>query len=105
MGRIRDYESFCREQGLSFNLIVNTEYGGATSDQVFYERTLSMVDAYLASGGQADRYFVQSWYDYPLTVLPERDPHSMAALALAVVDRVAVAGSGASNESGKGAEK
>ena len=88
IGRIRAYEDFCRSRNLEFNLIVNSQTGGGTSDQGFFEATLKMVDLYRKAGGRPTRYFIQSWYDYPKQIVPEDAPFSMTALALEVADRV-----------------
>jgi len=82
--RIRAYEDFCRSRGLEFNFIVNSETGGARSDREFFEGTLKMVELYQAAGGRPKRYVIQSWYAYPKTIVPERAPFSMTALALEV---------------------
>ena len=51
---MRAYEDFAREQGLEFNLIVNSERGGQESDELFYRETLQMVDTYLQGGRTTD---------------------------------------------------
>lgn len=83
--RIRAYEDFAKARGLEFNLIVNSEQGGKTSDQAFHDRTLKMVDAYVQAGGRPTRYIVQSWYAFPKRLVPETAPHSMTALVRAVM--------------------
>jgi hypothetical protein len=88
LGRVRSYEDFARENGLTFNLIVNSERGGQESDELFYQETLQMVDVYLRAGGKPTRWFVQSWYPYPKQMTPESAPHSMTALVSAVIQRV-----------------
>ncbi|MFZ5831777.1 MAG: creatininase family protein [Planctomycetota bacterium] len=87
LGRVRSYEDFARERGLKFNLIVNSQRGGKTSDELFHRETLQMVDAFLAAGGRPDRWFVQSWYPFPKQIVPESAPHSMTALVKAVIQR------------------
>ena len=86
--RVRSYEDFAREQGLEFNLIVNSERGGNESDERFHRETLAMVDTYRDADGRPTRWFVQSWYPYPKQIVPETAPHSMAALVKAVIERV-----------------
>ena len=88
LGRVRSYEDFVRERGLKFNLIVNSQRGGSTSDELFFRETLQMTDAYLAAGGKPDRWFVQSWYPFPKQMVPESTPHSMTALVKDVIQRV-----------------
>ncbi|MHB8971659.1 MAG: hypothetical protein ACYC3X_22505 [Pirellulaceae bacterium] len=86
--RVRSYEDFAREQGLKFNLIVNSERGGQDADERFYRETLQMVDTYLQAGGKPTRWFVQSWYPHPQQMVPESAPFSMTALTKAVIQRV-----------------
>ncbi|NOY79648.1 MAG: hypothetical protein GXP31_01455 [Kiritimatiellaeota bacterium] len=90
--RVRAYEEFARTRGLEFNLIINSEKGGKTSDRAFYERTLRMLDAYVRVGGKPTRYIVQSWYKFPETIVPETAPYSMTALVKAVMEKLAAAG-------------
>jgi hypothetical protein len=88
LARVRSYEDFAREQGLTFNLIVNSQRGGQESDERFFRETLRMVDAYQRAGGRPTRWFVQSWYPHPKQMLPEAAPHSMTAVVKAVIERV-----------------
>jgi len=88
LGRVRSYEDFARERGLTFNLIANSERGGHESDERFYRETLQMVDTYVKAGGKPTRWFVQSWYPHPKQMVPESSPHSMTALVRAVIQRV-----------------
>ena len=88
LGRVRAYEDFAREQGLAFNLIVNSERGGHESDERFCRETLQMVDLYRQAGGQPTRWFVQSWYPHPKQIVPETAPHTMTALLKAVIEGV-----------------
>jgi penicillin amidase len=86
--RVRDYEDRSRSEGLTVNLIVNSERGGQQSDALFAAETLKMVDAYREAGGRPDRWIVQSWYPYPKAVVPETDPTTMTGLVKAVIERV-----------------
>lgn len=88
IARIRDYEDFSFSRKLDFNLIINSETGGRLSDQEFFERTLKMLDLYIMAGGRPTRYFVQSWYDYPKTIVPELSAFSMTALTKAVLMKI-----------------
>ena len=89
LGRVRAYEDFARSRGLEFNLIVNSQEGGKQSDRAFFERTLKMLDTYVAAGGRPTRCIVQSWYAHPRTIVPEDEPYSMTALVKAVLERLA----------------
>ncbi len=86
--RIRDYEGFCGENGWEFNLILNSEGGGKTSDRRFHEDTLNMIALYQRAGGRPARYFVQSWYEHPQSIVPCTEPFSMTALAQEVMKRL-----------------
>ncbi len=86
--RVRDYEDRARAEGLEVNLIVNSERGGHQSDELFHRETLQMVDTYLKAGGRPTRWIVQTWYPYPKQIVPETAPHSMTALAKAVIQRL-----------------
>ena len=88
LARVRAYEDAARADGLSVNLIVNSERGGQHSDGLFYRETLQMVDVYQRAGGRPTRWFVQSWYPYPKTIVPEDAPHTLTALAKAVLQKV-----------------
>ena len=86
LGRVRALEDLVHAQRLQFNLIVNSERGGSTSDEEFYRRTLLMLKTYYEAGGRPERIIIQSWYKYPVTVVPETAPHSMTALVKAAMD-------------------
>ena len=88
LARVRAYEDFCRENGLEFNLIINSEAGGKASDRLFFEKTLDMVSRYRKAGGKPDRYFIQSWYKHPTKIVPESEPYSMTSLAKAILTQV-----------------
>jgi hypothetical protein len=88
LARVRSYEDFARDNGLKFNLIANSEAGGKESDELFYTNTLKMVDAYIEAGGRPDRWFIQSWYEHPVKVVPESASFSMTALVKAAIGRI-----------------
>ena len=83
--RIRAYEDFARSQGLEFNFIANSEAGGKLSGKAFHDRTLKMIDAYVAAGGKPTRYVIQSWYPHPRKLVPETDGASMTAVVKAAI--------------------
>jgi hypothetical protein len=88
IARVRSYEDFARGRGLKFNLIANSEAGGKESDELFYTNTLKMIDAYLKAGGRPHRWFIQSWYEHPVEVVPESARFSMTALVKAAMRRI-----------------
>ncbi len=85
--RVRDLERYARSEKLDFNLIINCQIGGGTSDALFSENTLKYLDLYHGAGGRPDRYIVQSWYDYPKTIVPETRAGSMTHLVAEVIRR------------------
>jgi hypothetical protein len=87
IARIRAYEDFARKHKLEFNLIINSEKGGKTSDAAFMKRTLKMLDAYRKAGGAPTRYVVQSWYPHPGKIVPEDAADSMGALVKEAIRR------------------
>jgi hypothetical protein len=80
MGRIYDLEKYAESQNLEFNLIFNSERGGNTSNQLFYEESLDFITQYHAIGGTPARYIMESWYTYPDAVLPEDTDYTMTNL-------------------------
>jgi len=86
--RVRMYEKFCDVRRLPFNLIINSETGGGTSDKEFYKRTLKMLETYINSGGNPSRYIVQSWYPFPEKTVPENKPYTMTYLVKAVLKKL-----------------
>ncbi|MHC4443258.1 MAG: hypothetical protein ACYTF1_24525 [Planctomycetota bacterium] len=88
MARLLALEGFVENQGLQFNLIVNSEGGGLISAQAFAEGTLKYVDAYRKAGGSPKRWIVQSWYKYPKKVVPETEKYTMTWLTGRVIETV-----------------
>lgn len=88
MHRILDLERYVEAEGLEFNLIVNSEMGGNTSAQAFYEGTLAFLEAYRAAGGTPKRILIQSWYPHPEAVGPEDEEYSFTNLVAEVIRRV-----------------
>jgi hypothetical protein len=77
--KIRTYERWLHEQGLSHTFIVNhavgklEEVGGDRDawDREYKEKTLEGLWRYQAEGGRADTYLLESWYDGPFAIVPE----------------------------------
>ena len=88
IARLLDLERYVKSEGLEFNLILNSERGGETSDRKFYEETLQFLDLYLERGGTPKRFIIESWYPHPRAVVPESEPYTMTALVKAVIERV-----------------
>jgi hypothetical protein len=87
LGRIRDLENYVEGQSLEFNLILNSEVGGATSDKEFCQRTLRYLDAYRAAGGHPTRYMIQSWYPFPKEIVPENKQYTFTWLVRTIMGR------------------
>ncbi|WP_436714503.1 hypothetical protein U8335_15635 [Roseiconus lacunae] len=82
MARIRELEQITRKAGLRFELIVNSEYGGATSNEAFAKRSLEYLHRYHEHGGRPDRYVLEGWYQYPNRVAPDTEMHTLSHTAL-----------------------
>lgn len=79
--RILQLEQLTRDAGLRFDLIVNSENGGATSNQAFSEKSLEYLDLYHRIGGRPDRYILEGWFQYPDQVGPDSQPYTLTHLA------------------------
>lgn len=88
MSRVRELEDYVKSEGLEFNLIINDQAGGYTSNEAFYHETIKFYDAYTAAGGSPTRYIIESWYKYPDIVVPEDSGYSLTALTKAIIERV-----------------
>lgn len=88
MSRLLDLERFVKSQGVKFDIVLNSDLGGNTSAQAFSERSLEFLNWYQASGGQADRYIVQSWYKYPEKDGPEDEPYTLTHLTAEFLRRL-----------------
>lgn len=86
--RVRDFEKYARSNGLEFNLIINSQQGGQTSDAAFASDTLSDIGFYQAAGGHPDRYIVETWYPHPVQVVPETSLNSMTNLIMRVIQKL-----------------
>jgi hypothetical protein len=79
-------ESNVRQQGMRFAMIFNSERGGNTSDQLFYQDTLTGWNHFVSAAGVPDEIFVQSWYIYPSSILPETQAYSFMYTAKALLE-------------------
>lgn len=87
MARIANLEQIARDEGLEFNMIINSEVGGQTSAEAFHRETLRYLDRYLNSGAAPTRLYIQSWYPHPEAVVPDDAPHTMTNLVADVIRR------------------
>lgn len=91
LARIRRLEDDVKAHGLRFGLIFNSQRAGdkeTGSDELYENETLEFLDLYCKSGGRPDNVIVQSWYHYPLRVIPETAPGTMTHLVGLVIERV-----------------
>ena len=86
--RALDLERYVENQGLEFNLIVNSCVGGDKSSEAFAKGTLDYIDAYRKAGGHPKRYIVQTWYKYPEKVYPEDEPNTMTNVLMRAIKNV-----------------
>lgn len=90
IARVRDVENYVRQHGLEFNLIFNSQRGGAVSAELFCRETHKFIALYHQRGGRPDRYILQSWYTHPTRdrIVPESDPHTFTGLVKQVIMQV-----------------
>ncbi len=86
--RILALESIVRSSGLKFELIVNSEYGGAHSNEDFAKRSLEYLDLYHAHGGRPDRYILEGWYRFPDRLGPDDQPFTLSNTAIQFAHRI-----------------
>ncbi len=79
--KLRAMEAFCKEQGLEFYFLFNDHTGGSTSDQLFHENVMNCLRSVKHSGLMPALGTIQSWYEHPLAILPEEQPHTFMNLA------------------------
>lgn len=86
--RLLDLDRYVESEGLEFNLIVNSEIGGGTSDEAYHKDTLDYIRDYHKAGGSAKRYLVETWYAHPTKVEPEDEPYTMTNLVKAAIKAI-----------------
>jgi hypothetical protein len=85
--RILELERITRAAGLKFDLIVNSENGGATSNQAFAERSLEYLELYRSKGGRPDRTILEGWYQYPDRLGPDSESYTLSHTAIEFAKR------------------
>ena len=91
LARILQLEEHARARGLRFGLIFNSQRAGSDktgSDAIYEEETLKFLDLYFERGGRPDDVIVQSWYHYPVRVVPESTAGTMTHLVGKVIQRL-----------------
>ncbi len=76
--RILDLETQVKSHGVGFSLIYNSDRGGTTSDQKFYEDVLAFINLYKSRSGTSRDIAIESWYPYPKVLVPETTTYSFA---------------------------
>lgn len=84
--RLLELRDVAHDRGVGFNMIVNSERGGESSDHDFANLTLWYLARLQSLGLDPDRYTVESWYPYPKRNVPESDPDTMAGLTKRILD-------------------
>ena len=90
MSRLLELGRFVRSQGVEFDLVVNSDFGGNMSARAFSERSPEFLHWHRASGGAAaaHRYIVQSWHRYPESDGPEHETHTLTHLTAEFIRRL-----------------
>lgn len=68
MNRIADLRQVAKSYGLTCGLILNSQNGGKTSDEVFSKETLEYAEMIKRNKIVFDQAVIQSWYAYPKTL-------------------------------------
>lgn len=90
ISRIRELEDITHQAHLKFELIVNSEDGGATSNQAFAERSLQYLALYRKRGGAPERVVLEGWYQYPDRLGPDTQPYTLSHTALEFARRLLI---------------
>jgi len=83
---LKQIREFCTEQDMEFGIIYEDHEGGFNSDSMFADNTLRMVMAFDEHELNPDFETVQSWFEHPIRILPETDPHSFMGVAKRIID-------------------
>lgn len=79
--RLRDLEQFTESGGMRFHLIYNDEGASLTGgNQDFYVKTMNYIADYHNHFGTPWAYVIETWNDYPDTLLPETTPFTLTNL-------------------------
>jgi hypothetical protein len=81
-GRLVALERQVQDHGIPFALIYNSEDGGSTSNALFHDQTVAMVELHQSRGGDPDIRHIESWYEFPDNALPETEANSFANTVL-----------------------
>ncbi len=86
--RIKELEVSVKNEGWDVNLIFNSSSGGKSSNENYYNDTMSYIELYENNGGNPDGYWVQSWYPFPSVWMPETTSFTMTNLTNSVLKKV-----------------
>lgn len=68
-------------KGIRFGMFFNSDRGGNLSDKAFYTQSLLSYKEFTANFGKVDDILIESWYPYPLALIPEDQPYTFMNLA------------------------
>lgn len=88
LSRLLELERTVESYGVPFDLIANSEKGGAESGLAFEQRSLEYLSYYRSAGGSPARYVFEAWYPHPEKVGPETEPGTLTHLALEAIRRL-----------------
>ncbi len=74
--KIKAVEDWLHARGIRHGRINNSQEGGFTSDQLYYERTIDSYKKYKSIGGNPDEIEVWCWYEHPAVNEPDNQPYS-----------------------------
>lgn len=84
--RVLGVESYVQSKGVRAGVIINAFHLRGTKDPAqasreAHERTLRFFREYVAAGGNADHFVIQTWHPYPDQTGPETQPHTVLNIA------------------------
>ena len=79
--KLKAMETFCRQERLEFHFLFNDHTGGHDSDKLFHENVMKCLRSVKSHGLTPELGTIQSWYEHPLTDLPEDRPYTFMHLA------------------------
>ena len=86
MGRILSLENQVKSHGIPFGMTYNSELGGNSDNETYYNDTIEFINTYQDYGGSPDIRNIESWYPYPAENRPEETLYTFTNLMLAAID-------------------
>ena len=91
--KLKAMEKVCRAEGLEFYFLFNDHTGGHHSDKLFHENVMKCLRSVKSHGLTPELGTIQSWYEHPLTDLPEDRPYTFMHLGKEFIQENVKAGS------------